>query len=101
MLGLTRQSNYEQAVIPLQGGEMLVAFTDGIAETTDADDIAGYLREHTRVGARDLVMGILQEASSIDDRTAVAARIGKTEEQAPLMAIASWERERIAEGVAA
>jgi sigma-B regulation protein RsbU (phosphoserine phosphatase) len=115
VLGLSRQSAYQQAAIPLHGGDTLVAFTDGITETANAcgeehgaDRIAGYLRAHPEIAARDLVAEIMRGADDfrgrsarIDDRTAVAARIRKSEEQAPLFAVAPWERERIHETVAA
>jgi hypothetical protein len=101
VLGLSRHSAYEQATIPLHGGEALAAFTDGIGETPDA--LGGYLLAHPEIGARDLVTEIMRGAGEcFDDRTAVAARIGKAaEHHAPLFAVAEWEREKIHEIVAA
>jgi sigma-B regulation protein RsbU (phosphoserine phosphatase) len=109
VLGLTRRSAYEQAVIPLEGGETLAAFTKGIAEEErGADGIASSLRAHPKMGARDLVMEIMRASGDFrgrpagpDDRTAVAARIAAREQHTPLFAVAPWERERISEVVAA
>jgi len=104
VLGLTRRSAYEEAVIPLQGGDTLVANTDGVTDTADAEHIAACLRARPDIGARDLVREILHArgaSTSLADRTAIAVRLDAIEEEAPLFAVASEELERAAEVVAA
>jgi hypothetical protein len=109
VLGLTRQSAWEQTAVPLEGGEALVAFTDRITEEEDgADRVVARLRACPETRARDLVMEIMHETGKFrgpsvraGDRTAVAARIARSEPQSPLFSLASWEREAIGKAVAA
>ncbi len=99
-----QRSAYEEAVIPLQGGDTLVANTDGVTDTADAEHIAACLRARPDIGARDLVREILHArgaSTSLADRTAIAVRLDGIEEEAPLFAVASEELERAAEVVAA
>jgi serine phosphatase RsbU (regulator of sigma subunit) len=109
VLGLTRQSAWEQTAVPLEGGDALVAFTDRITEEEDgADRVIARLRACPETRARDLVMEIMHETGKFrgpsvraGDRTAVAARIARSELHSPLFSLAAWEREAIGEAVAA
>ena len=100
VLGLTRHSAYEQATIPLHGGEILAASTDEVGASEEI--LTGFLRERPNVRARDLVTEMLYETGARrEDRTAVAARIDAAEREAPMFVLAEGERTRVHQAVAA
>ena len=74
VLGLTPRASYSCRTLAFEPGDMLVAFTDGIPDTT----IPELVRRHPGVRASDLVSRIMTVAGSIDappdDYTVVAVR---------------------------
>lgn len=89
ILGLTPDALYEQKAIALEPGDVLVAFTDGVADATDSDDCALHervllnaLRRNPKATASDLVGKILEAIETLprdvvspDDRTVIVARM--------------------------
>jgi sigma-B regulation protein RsbU (phosphoserine phosphatase) len=89
VLGLTARANYGQRTIPLEPGDTLVAFTDGITEATDSGGrefrehgVRGVLEAYPDASARELSQRILeavaefrQKSETTDDRTVVVVRL--------------------------
>jgi sigma-B regulation protein RsbU (phosphoserine phosphatase) len=91
VLGLSGRTSYEQRTIGMDPGDILVAFTDGIAEATDGqgrvwgeDGILSVLRRCHDARSPELVAEILESARRFadsmtvaDDRTAVVVRLAE------------------------
>ncbi len=88
VLGLSSRSSYRQRTLPLQPGDLLLAFTDGVPEAADSwgreFGVAGIVsaaRKHADASATEIVASILDaagdfagNANAADDRTAIAVR---------------------------
>ncbi len=91
VLGLTARSRYQQRTIPLQLGDVLVAFTDGVSDTLSSRDgelghalILRMLQELPGATAADLVARLLAASTATSesarpDRTAIAVRFIPTQ----------------------
>jgi len=89
VLGLTARTQYQQHTIPLEPGDTLVAFTDGITEATDMagrefreQGVRRVLEQYPEASARELSSRILEAveafrqcAHAADDRTVVVVRL--------------------------
>ena len=88
VLGLSTRSRYHQKTLPLQQGDVLVAFTDGVSETLAARGgeschslVLRTLQEAPGTTAADLVTRILKASTATgdtarpNDKTAVAVRV--------------------------
>ena len=92
VLGLTGRTVYEQRTIGMDPGDLLVAFTDGVTEATDAEGrewsengVLSVLRRCRDARGSELVAEILESAgrfadpmATADDRTAVVVRLTDT-----------------------
>jgi len=92
VLGLTARTVFEQRTIGMDPGDLLVAFTDGVTEATDAEGrewsengVLSVLRGCKDARSSELVAEILESAgrfadpmAPVDDRTAVAVRLTET-----------------------
>lgn len=88
VLGLTSRSAYGRRTVPLEPGDVLVAYTDGVAEAADAEGrefgshgVLRVVRGHPFAKAADLARGILTAADRFtadsvpaDDRTVAVVR---------------------------
>ena len=95
VLGLTGRTVYEQRTIGIDPGDLLVAFTDGVTEATDAEGrewsengVLSVLRRCRDARGSELVAEILESAgqfadptATADDRTAVVVRLTDTAER--------------------
>ena len=75
VIGMLRESSYREGVVSLQPGDVLVAYTDGLCETTNrAGEEWGWPRLLKTVEdcadqrARDIVEGVMQTAECIRRR---------------------------------
>jgi len=90
VVGLLRESPYQQGTIDLQPGDLLVAYTDGISEAMDLDDeewgedrMLQCIQSCDRMRAADIIQHVLAAADTFakgapqhDDMTLVVARVG-------------------------
>jgi sigma-B regulation protein RsbU (phosphoserine phosphatase) len=88
VLGLTNHTAYAHRTLMLDPGDVLIAFTDGIAEVVDAKgcqsceaSIVEAVRRHPDAGASELVGLVVDaverftgESGQADDRTVIAVR---------------------------
>jgi len=88
-LGVTPHTRYEQKMVGLQPGDILVALTAGVTSARDSDDCAIHekllldtVRRNPRARASDMVGQILhgvealpREIAPPDDRTVIVARL--------------------------
>jgi sigma-B regulation protein RsbU (phosphoserine phosphatase) len=101
VLGLTRRSSYGQRTIPLEPGDVLAVFSEGLAEAADilgrpfgSAGVLGVLRRSEGAGAADLVEQILDAAErhagwgvpSADQTVAVVRFTGGMDEAIPVEA---------------
>jgi phosphoserine phosphatase RsbU/P len=89
VLGLTGRAAYKQRTIGMDPGDVLVAFTDGVTEATDAgklewgeEGVSSTLRWCKDARASELVIEVLESAGRFadpvapaDDRTAIVVRL--------------------------
>jgi phosphoserine phosphatase RsbU/P len=89
VLGLTTRSSYRQRMIPVEPGDVLVAFTDGITESTGPDGcefcedgVIRVLQEYENRGAAELANRIREASERFrsgspaeDDQTVAVARL--------------------------
>jgi len=89
VVGLLPAARYEQGVIEMQPGDVLVAFTDGISEAMNPADeewgvenLISCVREHGGIICSELIQGVMASADAFaagakqhDDMTVVVARI--------------------------
>jgi len=90
VVGLLRESPYQQGTIDLQPGDLLVAYTDGISEAMDLDDeewgedrMLQCIQSCDGMRAADIIQHVLAAADTFakgapqhDDMTLVVARVG-------------------------
>jgi phosphoserine phosphatase RsbU/P len=88
VLGLTNRTTYGRRTVRLDPGDVLIAFTDGIAEVVDTKgwqsceaSICEAVRRHDGAGAREIVGLVVDaverctgESRQGDDRTVIAVR---------------------------
>jgi hypothetical protein len=74
ILGLSRRSAYRERVILFEPGDLLAAFTDGVAESTGPAGVLQILRESLDCGVQDLAARLLAEGVTTADRTIVLVR---------------------------
>jgi sigma-B regulation protein RsbU (phosphoserine phosphatase) len=110
VIGMLRESSYREGVVSLHPGDMLVAYTDGLCETTNSSgEQWGWPRFLKTVEdaadqrARDIVEGVMQTAEAFaggvpprDDATLFVGRV-----QDAIAARPRWEVEWVAAPVAA
>lgn len=79
VLGLTARSRYRPKTIPIESGDILVAFSDGITDPSCASRI---IKEYPEAHARELTERILEAPGQFrpgspdgDDQTVVVARV--------------------------
>ena len=89
MLGLTGRSRYRQNAVALEPGDVLLAFSDGIAEA-EAVRVA---RRYPDARARDLVGEILELGPASEDLSVIAIRFAAIHEE--------WDLVRCMEEMAA
>jgi sigma-B regulation protein RsbU (phosphoserine phosphatase) len=96
VLGLTNHTAYAQRTLMLDPGDVLIAFTDGIAEVVDAKgcqsceaNIIEAVRSHPGAGASEVVGLVVDaverftgESGQVDDRTVIAVRYAGMAEKA-------------------
>jgi sigma-B regulation protein RsbU (phosphoserine phosphatase) len=110
VIGMLRESSYREGVVSLRAGDVLVAYTDGLCETTNpSGEEFGWPRflntveEAADRPARDMVEGVLQAVETFaggapprDDATLFVGRV-----QEAVAATPRWEVERVAVATAA
>ena len=96
VLGLSRRSTYPERTVAFEPGDLLVAFTDGIAEAAAPLGIVRFVRETPAAGVQELATRILEatgEKRCSGDRTVVLVRArdageaGVNREVAPVRAM--------------
>jgi phosphoserine phosphatase RsbU/P len=97
VLGLTARSNYTQHIVPVEPGDVLVAFTDGITEAADGngeefreEGVLRILRHYPKAGAVELSGRIMDAVDDFrtrtahaDDRTVAVVRMIAAAEKEP------------------
>ena len=110
MIGMLRESKYREGVVSLTPGDVLVAYTDGLCETTnEAGEEWGWPRflqtveDSADQRARDMVEGVMQTAEAFaggaaprDDATLFVGRVQEAVADTP-----RWKEEYAAVPVAA
>jgi serine phosphatase RsbU (regulator of sigma subunit) len=82
-MGPNRQLYWEQRRMPLESGDVLIAFTRGVARAMPEEELVGVIEENAESRAGTLVTGILEaSARGPADRTALAVRFIGNEEPA-------------------
>lgn len=74
VLALSRGSSYRERVALFEPGDMLAAFTDGIAESAGPDGVVRILREQPDCGVQDLAAYVVALGGAAADRTIVLVR---------------------------
>jgi sigma-B regulation protein RsbU (phosphoserine phosphatase) len=109
VIGLLRESSYREGVVSLKPGDALVAYTDGLCETTNrSGEEWGWPRfmktveDRSDQRARDIVEGVMQTAEAFaggapphDDATLFVGRV-----QEAIAAKPPWEAECVEAPVA-
>lgn len=80
VLGLSRRSAYRENFVSFEPGDLMAAFTDGIAESSGADGVVRILRERSSdTGLQELAVNVVETAESAVDRTIVLVRSSDAE----------------------
>ncbi len=87
VLGLSLRSHYQVRTTAFAPGDLLAAFTDGIAEQAGPDGVIHMLQESIDSRVEDLARHVLKAIESITDRTIVLVRARDIEAR-PLRAAA-------------
>jgi hypothetical protein len=74
VLGLSRRSVYRELIVPFEPGDLLAAFTDGVAESAGPTGVVQVLREGTECAVQDLAAQVLDAVGTSTDRTIVLVR---------------------------
>ena len=74
VLGLSHRSSYRECAVPFEPGDLLAAFTDGVAEATGWSEVLRILRQGPDCGVQDLAAHVLATTESRVDRTIVLVR---------------------------
>ncbi len=83
VLGLSRRSGYREHTVLFEPGDLLAAFTEGVAESTGPSGVLRILREGMDCGVQDLAAHVLAAGETSADRTVVLVR-SRDEEMLPL-----------------
>ena len=79
ILGLSRRGSYRELTVPFEPGDMLAAFTDGVAESMGPGGVVRILREALDSGVSDMAASVLCAGESSVDRTIVLVRSSEAE----------------------
>jgi hypothetical protein len=79
VLGLSHRSSYRELTVAFEPGDILAAFTDGIAESTGPRGVVRILREGLSSGVSEMAASVLDAAESGTDRTIVLVRSNEAE----------------------
>lgn len=74
VLGLSRRSSYRELTVSFEPGDLLAAFTDGVAESMGPSGVVRILRDEMDSGVSDMALNVLEAAESGSDRTIVLVR---------------------------
>ena len=74
VLGLSHRSPYRELVVPFEPGDLLAAFTDGVADATGPAEVLRILRAGPDCGVQDLATHVLAAGDTAADRTVVLVR---------------------------
>jgi hypothetical protein len=88
ILGLSRQNRFRELTIPFEPGDILAAFSDGVAETVGPREVVRILREEPDTPVAELTSNLLDAAPSTTDRTLILVRSSISEAAIPLAAYA-------------
>jgi sigma-B regulation protein RsbU (phosphoserine phosphatase) len=106
VIGMLRESSYRESVVSLSPGDLLVAYTDGLCETTNrAGEEWGWprllrtLEERADQRARDIVESVMETAEVFAGGAApyddVTLFVGRIQEAVPEMPL--WKAESVAD----
>ncbi len=79
VLGLSRRNSFRELTISFEPGDLLAAFTDGVAEATGPSGVVQILREGLDSGVSEMALNILEAGESSGDRTIVLVRSSEAE----------------------
>ena len=79
VLGLSQRSSYRELTVAFEPGDILAAFTDGIAESMGPSGVVRILREGLDSGAPEMAASVLEAAEAATDRTIVLVRSREAE----------------------
>ncbi len=74
VLGLSRHNSYRELTVPFDPGDILAAFTDGVAESMGPGGVVRILREETNSAVSEMTADVLDRAVAPVDRTIVLVR---------------------------
>ena len=74
VLGLSRRSTYREGAIAFEPGDLMAAFTDGVAESTGPSEVVRILREGMECRVLDLAAHVVGGGETAADRTIVLVR---------------------------
>ncbi len=80
VLGLSRRSHYREDIVAFEPGDLLAAFTDGVAESTSQSGVVRILRQGQDCGVQELAAQVLAAGDAAADRTVVLVRSNNAEE---------------------
>jgi sigma-B regulation protein RsbU (phosphoserine phosphatase) len=81
VLGLSCRSVYRERLVPFEPGDLLAAYTEGVAESTGGPSrVLRLLREDLDCGVQDLAARVLAAGDSLGDRTIVLVRSHNAED---------------------
>ncbi|HEY3835429.1 MAG TPA: PP2C family protein-serine/threonine phosphatase [Bryobacteraceae bacterium] len=85
ILGLSRKSAYRERIMLFEPGDLLAAFTDGVAESTGPSGVLQILRERQDCGVQEMAAHVVRANSAATDRTIVLVRSSDALEYPPQM----------------
>jgi hypothetical protein len=74
VLGLSRRNGHRERVVLFEPGDLVAAFTEGVAEATGPDGVERILREAEGCGVQELASQVLAAGRGAADRTVVLVR---------------------------
>ena len=74
VLGLSRRSSYRENFVSFEPGDLMAAFSDGVADSAGPDGVVRILRERGESGLQDLAASVVESPGTAVDRTIVLAR---------------------------
>jgi sigma-B regulation protein RsbU (phosphoserine phosphatase) len=74
VLGLSRKSAYRERLVFFEPGDLVAAFTEGLADSMGPDGVVGMLRERTDWRLQDLAADVVEAETAETDRTLVLVR---------------------------
>ena len=79
VLGLSRLGSYRELTVAFEPGDILAAFTDGVAESMGPSGVVRILRDGLDSGVPEMAASVLDAAESGADRTIVLVRSNEAE----------------------